>query len=40
MNIALNPSFVSPKNTIAASPSANSKNAKIESSMELNMQTN
>ena len=40
MNIAVNPSFVSPKNTIAAKPSANKKNAKIESSIELNTQTN
>ena len=34
------PCFVSPRSSIVASPSANKKNAKIESSIELNMQTN
>ena len=40
MNIAFNPSSISPKNTIAAKPRANKKKAKIESSIELNTQKN
>ena len=40
MNNALMPCFVSPRISIVASPSAKKKNAKIESSIELNIQTN
>ena len=40
MNNALMPCFVSPRSSIVASPSVNKKNAKIQSSIELNIQTN
>ena len=40
INNALIPCSVSPKSSIVASPSVNKKNAKIESSIELNIQTN
>lgn len=40
MNNAISPCFTSPNNTIDARPSANNTNAKIESSIELNIQTN